>query len=157
MTELRASIGVTRSYSSHCSYALLAKHNYVMRHAVCVDQVCCFTLASFPGPVRKNRKRGLVALPCIFCCKCKRLQMRATVGHAFLQPLMSADCHANACKMNKSELNKRCCSMLSSMFIYPVWMHTVCTQVLTSSQLIGTQARPVPTEDQGVCLDNPYK
>ena len=67
-----------------------------------------------PRPCSKNWERGLVALPCIFCRYCKRHQTRATVGYALLQPLMSADYHANACK---SELNKRCCSMLFSVFI----------------------------------------
>ena len=81
-----------------------------------------------PRPRPKNRKRGLVALPCIFCRYCKRHQTRATVGHALQQPLMSGDYHSNACK---SELNKRCCSRLSSVFIYPVQMHAVYTQILT--------------------------
>ena len=94
-----------------------------------------------PRPRPKNRKRGLVALPCIFCRCCKRHQTRAAVGHALQQPLMSADYHSNACKLSKSELNKRCCSRLSSVFIYPVR-----TNSDRSSQLIGTQAsanRPI--------------
>ena len=60
--------------------------------------------------------------------------MCGMVGHALLQPLMSADYNANACK---SELNKRCYSMLSSVFIYPAWMHTVCTHIFVRSQFFG--------------------
>ena len=52
------------------------------------------------------------------------------------------------CVQGKSELNKRCCSRLSSVFIYPVWMHTVYTQILTD-RLSWSGPKPVPTDKRG--------
>ena len=64
--------------------------------------------------------------------------------HALPQPLMLADYLQMHVRWSKSNLNKQCCSMLSSVFIYIFRMHTVLVCLYTnsdrSSQLIGTQA-----------------
>ena len=51
-------------------------------------------------------------------------------------------------RWSKSELNKRCYRMLSSVFIYPVQMHTVNTQILTD-RLSWLGLKPVPTDERG--------
>ena len=73
-----------------------------------------------PRPRPKNLKRGLVALPCMYFLLLMLTSSNAcTVGHALLlQPLMSADYHSKLYVQNYT--NKRCCSRLSSVFIYPV-------------------------------------
>ena len=67
------------------------------------------------------------------------LRSSTSLLHTLLQPLMSPDYHANACKISESDLNKRCSRMLSFVFI----QFGCDTQILKDRlQLIGSQASP---------------
>ena len=67
------------------------------------------------------------------------LRSSTSLLHTLLQPLMSPDYHANACKRSVSDLNKRCSRMLSFVFI----QFGCDTQILKDLlQLIGSQASP---------------
>ena len=56
-------------------------------------------------------------------------------------------------RWSRSELNKWCCSMLSSMFIYPARMHTVYTQIPTN-HLSWSEPKPVPTDDRWIWINS---
>ena len=65
------------------------------------------------------------------------------VGHALLQPLMSK------CVQERVEQ-----AMLVVCYL-PARMHAVYTEIPTD-RLSWSEPQPVPTDDRGVCLDNPY-
>ena len=68
------------------------------------------------------------------------LRSSTSLLHTLLQPLMSADYHANACKISESDSNKRCSRMLPFVFI-----QFGCDTQILKDRLQLTGPKPVPT------------